>query len=400
MSTKKIVINNDMVQQTKSHITNLFKPPYNPFEDRPVAEGGLNKNHFALQQYNANSTDNPVKTMYNKKNIITNLFLVTEDFVTFMNRLNIVWESEAKPRVMTEISYAANPTTGYITVGTVDPTPRSIVLPLVMGPTGNKASHFDEYENNPVSKGLWGTGSSAYFGAASSSIQELMLRHLYSLDAEKREVAFQIAELYYSITNSEVTSAKLGLLPAKDFNSANFTITLDGDQIILTYPNPIEFDIHYDELVHNPLNKNLYLYFPYITSNAMRPKNIGTDTNKYDGPISIYTGADAALDSLLNIPVSSPFTDYQRHGNTFTYMLPSPTTTSYGALTANQNTDMPTLTNAVWSKNRGMFTNQAGYTVIRISETGGAGDITFDHTDKIDFIDSLKFIIKAPTVFA
>lgn len=31
---------------------------------------------------------------------------------------------------------------------------------------------------------------------------------------------------------------------------------------------------------------------------------------------------------------------------------------------------------------------------------GGGGDITFDHTDKIDFIESMKFVVKAPTVFS
>ena len=61
---------------------------------------------------------------------------------------------------------------------------------------------------------------------------------------------------------------------------------------------------------------------------------------------------------------------------------------------------MPVLTNTVWSVSKNKWVNQAGYTVIHITETGGGGDVTFDHTDKIDFIDSLKFIIKAPRVFS
>ena len=71
---------------------------------------------------------------------------------------------------------------------------------------------------------------------------------------------------------------------------------------------------------------------------------------------------------------------------------------AYGNITFNSN--MPVLTNLIWSKMATKFVNQAAYTLIQITETGGGGDITFDHTDKIDFIDSLKFVVKAPTVFS
>ena len=387
--SKKIVINNDMLQQTKSHIVNLFKPPYNPFLDRTTT------NYFALQQYPLDSTENPVKTTYNNKNIITNMFLVTEDFITFINRLNSIWAADSLPRTMTVVNYNVTPGNGYITPGTTDVRGKTIVLPLVLGPTGNKAAHFDEYENN-AAKGLWGTGNGSIDGIGSTSIQELLLRHLYSLESAKRDIAFLIAELYYGITNSECVAAKLGFIPAKDFNSDNFTVETANDLITLTYPNPIEMATHYDETVHNPNNKNLYLYFPYVTSNAMRPKNIGTTSSAEDGPISIYTGTTSGY-YAQNPSITEGRYPYLP---TFTYMPASPTNTSYGAINPIQNTDMPVLTNAVWSVKADTFINQAGYTVIQISETGAGGDITFDHTDKIDFIDSLKFIIKAPTVFA
>lgn len=402
---KKIVINNDFVQQSKSHITNLFRPPYNPFNDRPTTEGGLNTNHFALQQYNYDSTNNPVATMYNTKNIITNLFLVTEDFITFMNRLNSIWAADILPRVMTKVNYQESATTGYRTVLNTDTSGLAVVMPLVKGPTGNKATHFQDYETY-AAKGLWGSTTLNNDSVGSSSIQELMLRYLYSLDARKRDVAFQIAELYYGITNSECVAAKLGFIPAKDFNSDKFLITVNNDEITMDYADPIEFLTHYDELIHNPNNKKLYLYFPYVTSNAMRAKadpldaesSIGTIHGGEDKLISLYTG-QVGFDALVTIPAVNPAsTTFTKFGQTFVLRDGPSLTGAYGNITFNSN--MPVLTNLIWSKIATKFVNQAAYTVIQITETGGGGDITFDHTDKIDFIDSLKFVVKAPTVFS
>ena len=389
--SKKIVINNDMVQQTKSHITNLFKPPYNPFTDRSTTK------NFALQYYAYDKDQNPVKTMYNTENVITNLFLVTEDFITFMNRINSIWAADSLPRLMNEIQYATSSSVGYTTVGSINSAGANVVMPLVKGPTGNKATHFEQYESF-AKHGLWGTGGTQYDGIGSTSIQELMLRYLYSLDSAKRDVAFQIAELYYGVTNSECVAAKLGFLPAKDFNSDNFTITASGDEITLNYPNPIEFAIHYDETIHNPNGKNLYLYFPYITSNAMRPKVVGSDTSAEDGLISIYTGTNLGYWTSTALPDTAGAAAFDRVGVTNMIRNRPSSANSYGDLIWNDS--MAVLTNAVWSVKANKFVNQAGYTVIQISETGAGGDITFDHTDKIDFIDSLKFIIKAPTVFA
>ena len=397
---KKIVINNEFVQQSKSHITNLFKPPYNPFTDRPVNQGGANTNNFALQQYNQDPTNNPVATMYNDKNIVTNLFLVTEDFISFMNRLNLIWASDIRSRVMTKLTYQESVGVGYRTVLTVDSSASADVMPLVKGPTGNKATHFHDYEKF-AEKGLWGMPPSND-GVASSSIQELTLRYLYSLDPRKREVAFQIAELYYGMTNSECVAAKLGFIPAKDFDSDKFVITMNKDEITMDYATPIEFLTHYDELIHNPNNKKLYLYFPYVTSNAMRANavedSIGTVTNSEDVFISLYTG-QTGFDDLVALPlVSEARTTFNKFGQTYVLREGPTILGAYGTISYNSN--MPVLTNLIWSKLGAKYVNQAAYTVINITETGGGGDITFDHTDKIDFIDSLKFVIKAPTVFS
>ena len=408
---KKIVINNDMVKQTKAHLVGLFKPSNNPFNDRTVAKGGLNLNQFALQYYpGSKSKDitptaadlvaNPVGTMYNNKNIVTNLFLCTQNFIDFMDRLNNVWAADTMSRVLTKLDYSKNAVTGFITPGAVDASPKTLLLPLIQGPTTNKATHFAHYEAI-AEAGLWGTGLSSKYGVGSTSVQELFLRYLYSIDAEKRNVAFQIAELYYGITNSECVAANGGFIPAADFNSNLFAITELNDEITLDYPNPIEFTPHYDETIHNPLNRNLYLYFPFITTNGQRPGAIrAEDNNGHEGYISIYTGVQSTYYANNTMPATITDPNQAFANNSFSVTDPqiTGTTPSYGAYTPNP--DMPVLTNSIWSNQAGKWVNQAGYTAIHITETGGGGDVTFDHTDKIDFIDSLKFIIKAPRVFS
>ena len=399
---KKIVINNDMVQQTKSHIVNLFKPPFNPFLDRSTTAV---TNLFALQQYDYEKTKNPIRTHYNDKNIITNLFLCTEDFLNFMNKINGIWAADTLPRVMTTFNYVKN-ANGWIKVdeNSYDTTAYDIVAPLVNGPTGNIGGHIKEFES-AAKAGMWGNQVPSRDGIGSCSIQEIMLRHLYSLNDEKRKVAFQIAELYYRISNSECNAANLGFIPAKDFNSDLMNVVADKDEFTFSYDSPIEFVTHYDETIHNPNNKKLYLYFPYITSNAMRPRYIGEDTNNFDGLISVYTGAVNQTNVVTSLqvasftPANAPFFNAANNETNASFVWRDYAVgESYGTLTYNEN--MPVLTNSIWSAKSNKFVNQAGYTVIQISETGDGGDITFDHTDKIDFIDSLKFIIKAPTVFA
>jgi len=61
---------------------------------------------------------------------------------------------------------------------------------------------------------------------------------------------------------------------------------------------------------------------------------------------------------------------------------------------------MPTLTNSIWSSAKNKNLLQAGYTAVSITEAGGGGDIIFDHTDKIEYIDSLTLKIKVPTVYS
>ena len=411
---KKIIINNDMVKQTKAHIVNLFKPVINPFTDREVSDGGLGTNNFALQYYPGPKTkgltgaalttaisNNPIGTMYNNKNIITNLFLCTQDFITFIDRINNAWDLDSRPRVLSPISYVKS-SSEFVTADatTLDTTPRSFLLSLLTGPTGNKASLLPAYEAFAI-KGLWGTGGSSMYGVGSSSIQELFLRYLYSIDQEKRDVAFKIAEIYYGISSSEIIAANKGFIPALDFNSSALNVTENLDEITIEYPKPIEFFPHYDETIHNPLLKKLYLYFPYITTNAQRPgANRSDKDNFHDGYISIYTGVKSSQFGATTPPTvtNDPSTVFEN--NSFCWIKPQTTGTnpSYGDYISNH--DMPVLTNSIWSATNSKWVNQAGYTAINISETGDGGDITFDHTDKIDFMDSLKFVIKAPTVFS
>lgn len=412
---KKIIINTDMVKQTKSHIVNLFKPIINPFTDRDVSVGGLGTNNFALQYYPGPKTkgltgpalasatsNNPIGTMYNNRNIITNLFLCTQDFITFMDKINNAWEADIKPRVLTPFSYVAGTATGFVTVSasTINPDPKTLLLPIISGPSGNKASLLNAYETF-AEKGLWGTGSSTTYGVGSSSIQEMFLRYLYSIDQEKRNVAFEIAKVYYNISSSEATAANKGFIPAIDFDSSALNVTENSDEITLEYNKPIEFFPHYDETIHNPLLKKLYLYFPYITINAQRPgANRSDKDNSGDGYISLYTGVKPSYFGASTPPVVTNDPSNVFENNSFCWIKPQTTgaNPAYGDYTANPN--MPVLTNSIWSATNSKWVNQAGYTAINISETGDGGDITFDHTDKIDFMDSLKFVIKAPTVFS
>ena len=414
---KKIIINDDMSQLISSHIVNLFKPTYNPFKDRAVVDGGTNLNQFALQTYPYSMTDNPVKTMYNKKNIVTNLFLVTENFLTFINKINDIWANDTQQRTLSKVNYIKQ-ASGLYTVDPAKPadsTAFDSIQTIIEGPTANKATRFDEYEKF-ARNGLQYNGLNTP-GVGSTSIQELFLRYLYSTDSEKRDVAFTLADAYYGVATSMITAAKVGFIPMLDFNSDQFVVSYAKDEITLEYANPIELAIKYDETVHNKTNQKLYLYFPYITSNALRPSTltyntanptgliepiIGTDTNLNDSLISIFTGVNASYQTV-NTVITAGDADA---GNAFANAsfvrrgagIAGTNPVGIGALVTNEN--MPVLTNSVWSVGANKFVNQAGYTVINISETGGGGDITFDHTDKIDFIDSLKFVIKAPTVFS
>lgn len=401
MSAKKsFVINNNLANLTKSHIVQLFKPSYNPkMDDYDYVTGVLGKpaadvkNYFGLQHFplGTRTTDNNLApTCYNTKNVVAGMFLVTENFLTFINDINKIWYNDTLPRVITPVTYTV---AAPAWVATPDVSFQPTLINIFKGLSANAGaskglSEYEEFAKIGVE------GNATENGVVSSSIHELFLRHLYSMDAAKREVAFTLASTFYGITAAEITSAKKEMIPAEDFDSDQFIVSMLNDVIKFEYNKPIKLQSKYTEAVYNPAGKKLYLYFPYITSNAMRL----TDKSKYGyrNYISLFTGYidDTTSNSISPVITGTdPSTKFKK-----TFVWRAKASTGVGALT--ENTDMPTLTNSIYSKVKDKAVNQAGYTALQISAVGQGGDIQFDHVDKIDYLDSLTIEIKAPTVFS
>ena len=399
MSAKKFVINNNLANLTKSHIVQLFKPSYNPkLDDEDYVVNVLNrpstdvKNYFGLQYYplGTTSTDtNLTPSAYNTKNIVAGMFLVTENFLTFINDINKAWYNDLLPRVITPVSYVS---AAPAFAATADRTHQTTLINIFKGPSANNASKgLAEYEAY-AEIGVEGDVNS--HGVVSSSIHELFLRHLYSIDSKKRDIAFNLASNFYGITAAAVAAAKKEMIPAEDFDSDLFTVSVNEDIVKFEYAKPIKLQQKYTEAVYNAGGKKLYLYFPYITCNAMRL----TDKTKYAyrDYISIYSGYidDATAKNIAPVAgITDPLTKFKK-----TFVARKYAFTGIGLLT--ENTDMPTLTNSIFSKAKNKAVNQAGYTALHISAVGQGGDIQFDHVDKIDYLDSLTIEIKAPTVFS
>jgi len=386
---KSFVLNNSLVNMTKSHITQLFQPTYNPANDIGSTS------YFGLPFHNIPTSSaaekNPIPNIYNYKNVVTNLFLVTENFLTLMNALNKLLHDNILQTKIVPVNYNYSAGAGFSI--TPDTTNRTLIINAFNGPTGNNVSDaFNSYEKM-AEYGV--EGNVNFDGCVSSSVTELFLRHLYSKDKEKRKRAFAFAKSFYGMNTSLVNGIEANneMIPAEDFNSDLFNITINGDIIQFDYPTPIKFMDKYVETINNPGNKKLFLYFPYITSNAMRG-NSDIDFDYRESHISLFTGLKTAS---LQATTHNTYTALNTLFNpTFTGRQKAST----GVGTLYRNADMPTLTNTIWSKMRGKVIEQIGYTALRITQVGGGGDIQFDYINKIDYIDSLTIGIKAPTVFS
>lgn len=389
VSKKSFVLNNSLVNMTKAHITQLFQPTFNPAKDVGSTS------YFSLPFHNIPTTSvaekNPIPNIYNYKNVVTNLFLVTENFLTLMNALNKSLHDNLLQTKIVPVNYTYTAGSGFSVVP--DTANKNLIMNAFNGPAGNNVSDaFNSYEKM-AEFGV--EGNINYDGCVSSSVTELFLRHLYSKDKEKRKRAFAFAKSFYGMNATLVNGIEANneMIPAEDFDSDLFQVTVTGDIIQLNYPTPIKFIDKYVETINNPGNKKLFLYFPYITSNAMR----GNDDTKFDyrdSQISLFTGLKTA--SLQAITHNTYLSLNAMFNSTFTGR--SKAATGVGALY--RNADMPTLTNTIWSKVKGKVIDQMGYTALRITQVGGGGDIQFDYINKIDYIDSLTIGIKAPTVFS
>lgn len=392
MATKAMILNNDFLEFTQTGLIKLFKPTYNP------AVG----NNFPLQYYPYDAAKNPVRVKYNTQNKVTNLFLVTENFLKFINKINDIWYLDVVPRVITPVTYTVDATYGYTKLLAADTSETTRLVGIFEEGSANNATKFLEFETMFATKGIMGDAASV--GCLSSSLPELFLRHLYSKDKAKRAAAFKLARDFYGIPVAEVNTAELEMIPAEDFDSDLFTTTLVDDVLTLSYSTPIKFQEKYLETVHNVSNQALYLYFPLITSNAMRqltPSSATTDPTKDElhDLISLYTGVTSPTGTTP--PQENTFPSYF-NVSTISYRMKN--LTGGGAVWSLNppvtNKNMPTLTNTIWSSVKGKNLLQAGYTAVSITEAGGGGDIIFDHTDKIEYIDSLTLKIKVPTVYS
>jgi hypothetical protein len=398
LTAKSFVLNNGMVNMAKSHIVQLFKPSYNPADDEKlVAPTG----HFKLQHFTTPLTgtdQNPIPNIYKSKNIVSGMFLVTENFITMMNQLNNILYSGTLQKEITPITYTYDIATGF--TAEADTSNTDMIVNAFNGPVENIGSLVFNKIEKDFTLGIVGAGTqkgmeTTQMAIKSSSVTELFLRHLYSKDPGKRQRAFAFAKSFYGINANLVDSivANNEMIPAENYNSEKLVIKITEDIIKFQYDTPIKFTTKYNEAINNPTNKKLYLYFPFITSNATR-RNDKALYDYRESLISLYTGpkdtfknhasynAQAGITNILSSYIDNSTVTYRNESNIYT------------------NHNMPTLTNTLWSKIKNKVVDQAGYTALRITQVGGGGDIQFDYIDKIDYIDSLTIEIKAPTVFS
>ncbi len=137
MATKAMILNNDFLEFTQTGLIKLFKPTYNP------AVG----NNFPLQYYPYDAAKNPVRVKYNKRNEVTNLFLVTENFLKFIDKINDIWYRDIVPRVITPVTYTIDINYGYTKLLAADTSETARLVSIFEEGTANEATRFLEFEN-------------------------------------------------------------------------------------------------------------------------------------------------------------------------------------------------------------------------------------------------------------
>ena len=387
---KNIVLNNAMIEFSSSQITTLFKPSNNPKTDDEayvaLSVGATPTNHFGLQYYpkdaaTATTAVNPNATKYNTKNIITNLFLVTETFIKFMGQLNKVWEADNFPRTLTTVSYIKD-STGSMVIDPANPSytldaagkaagKTSIDLVSVFsGPSSNQSEPIAQWESY-AKLGIYAKGG----GATSLVIPELILRHLYSIDPDKRSVAFEVAKNYYGIDASLCDAEEKEMIPSEDFDSDLLNISIADGDVTIEYPKPFKLQKKFINSIDNPSDEKLYWYFPLISGNTLNGLHTGMVRAK---PKTVQS-----VDSM--------------EGKTQAY-TPKGSATSVSDLT--EYPDNASLCSTLWDVAAEKSVIQAGYTVLEISEAGNGGDLIYDHTNEIDYVASWTMVIKGTSVFS
>lgn len=367
-----MILNNNAQEYTLNYIHGLFKPNHNPKHD-DVDYTNLHSipttNHYGLHSY-PKTLKNDYTTIYNTKNVVGGMFLVSQNFLDFINQMNQIWEQDNTPRRLTEVTYVNDPVTGGLIIDTVNnpPVTHEALVDLYSGPNGNNAEKMKAFE-----KGLCQAGvESINAGVVSQSAQELFLRHLFSVDPLKRKVAFDVAENYYGLAKATCDAAQREIIAALDYNSDNLNIVRTDNVINFQYNQPIAFERKYTATIDNPTAKELYLYFPTFSIGAMDEEFVGVwlGLSNPDGTTTNYIN-DHKLGQLA----------YRVKGSY----------TAKGKFVPNH--DVPSLTNFIWSVDRQKKVPQASYVALHLSLAGNGGDIICDHLDQITHMDNMEFEI-------
>ena len=259
MSQKKIVINKVFNKFTSEFITQLFKPQWSTKRPDPIdSKQGINIS--ALPTYSApsnpfqplflanlpyNVNTNPVR-YYNEFVSASNCFLVTSDFINFLDALvDKIFVSKQS----TFINWA------YKADGSLDTT-YTTLNPLYK----EFGTIIENIELAAKADGLMGRNPS-------QNLLEFFLRHVYSLSTEARNVAIDKFATQYGLS-ALATKAKLAIIPFVDFDSDKLAVTLQDDGLLtFNYSEPIKLERRFDKAELNDLGvdtDNVYLFFPQI----------------------------------------------------------------------------------------------------------------------------------------
>ncbi len=367
MSQKKIVINKVFNKFTSEFITQLFRPQWSTNRPDPIdSKQGISIS--ALPTYSSptnpfqplflsylpyNVSTNPV-TYYNKFVGASNCFLVTADFINFLDALvDKIFISKQS----TFVNWA------YKADGSLDTT-YTTMNPLYkeFGPI------IEDIELTAKADALMGT-------KPSQNLLEFFLRHIYSLSTEARNVAIDKFAGQYGLS-ALATKAKLSIIPFVDFDSDKLAVTLQDDGLLtFNYSEPIKLERRFDKAELNDLGvdtDNVYLFFPQIQAGLVS-RNVPNYYYSKTQYIGRYrsTAVGASWEYYLNTPhfINTFFSQKDTDANPSkkaVYKLTAPyVALSIGSVEENTNSTVPY-------------------------------DIVTDHTDIIDYMDNVLFNIVTP----
>ena len=366
MSQKKIVINKVFNKFTSEFITQLFKPQWSTKRPDPI-DSATGINISALPSYSApsnpfqplflayipyNVSTNPV-TYYDKFVGASSCFLVTSDFINFLDALvDKIFISKQS----TFVNWA------YKADGSLDTTYTTL------NPLYNEfGTVIENIELAAKGDGLMGKNPS-------QNLLEFFLRHVYSLSTEARNVAIDKFATQYGLS-ALATKAKLAIIPFVDFDSDKLAVTLQDDGLLtFNYSEPIKLERRFDKAELNDLGvdtDNVYLFFPQIQAGLVS-RNVPNYYYNKGEFIGRYRGN---------------FT------TAWAYYLNTPHWTN--KFFSQKDTDANATKKAVYKDTAPYIALSIG----SVEENTAAStpyDIVTDHTDIIDYMDNVLFNIITP----